>query len=423
MRTALAFYRLPILLLGILFFFPVSFVMAQNANNDSGDNGTERIAAISVTGLRRTRLSTAERYLRRFIGLEANQVDADEVKAAILATGILEPLSVEIEGNVLAVAVREKWTIFPVPVMAADSGGFSGGLAFFDANAFGLNDKFFLAGFYHADGWIASLGYIYTSRGGLAPGWSGIAAFSRAERHDRDQNNVILRRFEFDTISIFGGLNFPLLKDSDLLSASALFSFNDKKIRNPENSLYGPDEDLRIFGAGGEFAVRKNTWDGYLLSQEAASIRYSYRTSFSGLSFQSVQFRGLWEKSLIPGFRLNLRTGLVFEPDAPVLFESSPNAAQVAILPRDFSARNYAGLSAGLEKHLLSASAGTLTVAAAYQFVHSQGSILGDSFDHGCVGMLSFYLRRLAIPAVGLGVAYNVNRNYLQGSFSLGMSF
>jgi hypothetical protein len=60
---------------------------------------------------------------------------------------------------------------------------------------------------------------------------------------------------------------------------------------------------------------------------------------------------------------------------------------------------------------------------AAYQAVYSHGSILGDSFDHGVVGMLGFYLSQLAIPAVGFGAAYNVQAGYFQGSFSMGMSF
>jgi len=424
LKTTFAFSRLPIVLLGIFFFSNGSFLKAQSESEYNGYDGEmTRITSISITGLGRTRLSTAERPLRRFIGLEADEVDSNEVLAAIIATGILEPVSVEIEGQVLAVEVRERWSIFPIPIVMGGSGGLSGGLAFFDANAFGLNDQFFLAGFYHPNGWMASLGYIRSSRGGRAPGWSAMAAYSRGERHDRDQTSEVLRRFELDTISLRTGLHFPLLKDSDLLSSSMLFSFSDNSLRNRSNALYGPDRSLRLFGTGKDFAIRRNTWDGFFLSQESASIRYALYTNFNGVFFQSTRFQGTWERSLIPGFRFNLRTGIVFQPDAPILSESSPGVAQVAILPREFSARNYAGLSAGLEKSILRTAAGTLSISMAYQVVHSHGSILGDSFDHGCFAMLFFYLHRLAIPALGLGVAYNVERNYFQGFFSFGMSF
>ena len=417
LKAASVFYK-PRLLFIVLIAFNAGFPLGAQSE-DAG----ETITGLVITGLRRTRLSTAERSLRKFIGLEASQVDPDEVRAAVMATGILEPLSVEIEGPVLSVAVREKWSIFPIPVVMGGSGGLMVGLGFFDANAFGLNDKFFLAGIYQSSGWLASAGYIHASPEGRVPGWSGFAVFSRQERQDHDQRGQDLRRFDLDTISISGGLNLPLLENTDLLSASAQFSFIQKTPRERENAFNGPEEDLRLFGASTELAIRKSAWDGYFLSQESASLRYTYRTTFAGFSFQSLGFRGAWEKSLVPGFRFILRTGLLYEPEAPILFESSPSAAQVAILPRGFSARSYAGLSAGLEKYLFRFSAGVLSLAAAYQMVYSEGSVLGSSFDHGLTGMLSFYLSQLAIPAVGLGAAYNVKENYFQGSFSLGMSF
>ena len=407
----------------VLFFFAVSSLAAQSGSDD----GENLITSLSITGLGRTRLSTAEQPLRKFIGLPVDQVDTDDVMAAVIATGILEPLSVEIDGGVLSVTVREKWSIFPIPFFMVNSDGMMGGLAFLDSNAFGLGDTFFLAGFYHPDGWGASGGYMHAAQGRFVPGWNGVGFFAREERFDRNQSNKTLRRFELNNISFSAGLSLPLLEDTNLLSASAQISFDDKtidkKMRENPNVMNAPEEGLRLFGIGGEMSTRRSSWDGFFLSQESASLRYSYKTSLSGFSYHSLRFRGAWEKSLVPGFRLNMRTGILYEPEAPVLFESSPSAAQVAILPRSFSAKNYAGLSVGLEKYLFRFPVGTISLAAAYQAVYSQGSILPDSFDHGVVGMLTFYLSRIAIPAVGLGAAYNVKENYLQASFSLGMSF
>ena len=404
-------------------FFYAAFPLSADEANGSVSSESAYITGISITGLKRTRLSTAEQPLRKFIGLKADLLDKDEVLAAIIAGGILDPVSVEVADGVLSVEVREKWSIFPVPVFFAGSGGMMAGLAFFDANALGLNDKLFVAGLYRSGGWSAAGGYIHSSPGGRVPGWNGMATFTREERHDRDQNNKDLRRFDLESISVNAGLGFPLLENSDLLTASPRVSFEQKNLKKKEDAVNGPLDDLRLFGAGAGLSLRRSSWDGFFLSQESASLEYFFKTDFDGFSYHSIGFRGVWEKSLIPGFRINLKSGLLFEPDAPLLFESSPYAAQVAILPGDFSARNYAGVSAGLEKCLIKIPAGTLSLAAAYQLVYSKGSVLGDSVDHGVMGMLVFYLNRLAIPALGLGAAYNVKENYLQGSFSLGMSF
>ena len=407
-----------LLFLAFLFFCSYLFLYAENKSYDE-----DRIRELSITGLNRTRLATAERPLRRFIGHPASQVDPYDVRAAVLATGILEPLEVSIGGGVLSVDVRERWSIIPVPVFMAGSDGVMGGFAFFDANAFGRNDNFFMAGIYHSAGWMTSAGYIHAPQGRLVPGWSAVAAFSRTERSDTNQRNEDLRRFALDGITFSGGLNFPLLENISLLSASLQFTFNERILRDSLDAFNAPEEGLRLFGIGGELSLRRSSWDGYFLSQESASARYYHRTSFGGESYHSVRLRGIWERSLVPGFRVITRSGVIFEPRVPVLFESAPAAAQIAILPRNFSARNYAGLSLGLERYLFRIAAGTFSLSAAYQFVYSQGSILRNSFDHGFTGMLNFYLNRIAIPAVGLGIAYNVRENFLQGSFSMGMSF
>ena len=383
----------------------------------------EYLTAIYISGLRRTRLSAAKRPLQRFIGMEASQVNIDDVTAAIIATGILQPVSVEIEGQVLVVEVSERWSIFPIPMVMGGTGGMRGGLAFYDANAFGLNDQLFLATFFSSDGWVTAAGYVRSSRGGHLPGWNGVFSFSREERHDRDQNDNVLRRFNRDIISFNTGLSFPLIAYSNLLTASALFSFSDRRLRDHRDPLNAPDGNPRLFGFGGDFSVRRNNWDGFFLSQEAASVRYFSHTDFGGFHFHSVQFQGIWERPIIPGLRSNLRTGIAFAPQAPVLFESSPGVSQVVILPRDFSARNYAGVSASLEKSILRINAGTLSFSAGYQFVYSYGSVLGNSIDHGYIAIISFYITRLAIPALGLGIAHNVDKNYFQVFFSFGMSF
>ena len=288
-------------LLLFIAFYCTPFLMAQNNDIDSH----ERIAAISINGLRRTRLSTAERPLQKFIGLEASQVNFDEVWAEVLALGVLEPISVEIDGQTLVVTVREKWAIFPIPLAMGNSSGFSFGLAVLDNNAFGLNDTLAFGGVYHPESWMAAIAYLHNSPGGRIPGWNSRVVYSRGERSDRDQNNHDLRRFELDEISIRAALNFPLLENSDFLIASPQFYFDNIFLRNSEKAMNGPTEELRLFSIGSELALRKNSWDGYLLSQEAASLRYSYRTTFTGTSYHSIRFRGTWEKSLIPGFRLN----------------------------------------------------------------------------------------------------------------------
>ncbi|MDR1898819.1 MAG: hypothetical protein LBQ55_02310 [Treponema sp.] len=388
------------------------------------------IIAVEVRGLKKTKPHVAERPLRHFVGRRAAALDLNEVRAVILDTGILEPLSVRIEdgywetGKILVVEVREKWSIFPVPIFFVGSGGMMAGAAFYDANAFGLNDKMVAAGMYQSDGWNTTLMYIHSPAGDGNFGLSGSFSFAQQEQKDRDQRDETIRRYQADSVTARAGL---LYRFTAPLSGALRFSYTGRSLGTGGDPLLSPAEGAQVIGMGPEFSIRDSSWDGYLLSGRSAVFGYRYSQgigspSFHSLSFHSLSFQGIFEKSIVPGFRINSRGGLLWSPLVPVLFEESPDAAEVNILPRSFSARHYAGLSLGLEKHLFKISAGALAVLASWQMVYSHGSILGNQFDYGVSGAFFFYLSKLAIPAVGLGLSYNIPADFFQVSFSMGMS-
>jgi hypothetical protein len=384
------------------------------------------ITAIVISGLKRTKPAVAEKPLKKFLGQEGDSLDIDEVFAAIKDTGILEPISVSVEddgngqGKILTIEVKEKWAIFPLPVVMVSSDVLNFGGFFVDTNAFGLNDKFFLGGMYSSNGWMLGGGYMHTSLREWFPGWNGSVFFSKNEQHNTDQKKQDLRKFNLDSIVASAGITYPFM---DIFSGSLNVSYHEIILRDHDEPLRAPETGSHTLGIGAEIGVRKINWDGFLLSEQSASVRYTYMIGISSPSFHSVNLQGIYQQSLIPGFRINVQTGIVYDPGVPILFESSPLSAKVNILPSSFSAQHYAGASLGIEKYLFKFSFGTLSALASYQVVYAYGSILEHTFDHGVFGAVSFYLSNLAIPAFGIGLAYNIAADYLQASFSLGMSF
>jgi hypothetical protein len=384
-----------------------------------------RVTAVRVTGLKRTKPRTAEEPLRRFIGQEASTLDPDQVKAVVLDQGILEPISVTITdeaggpGKTLLVEVREKWTIFPIPVFFAGSGGISAGLALFDANAFGLNHKMAVTGMWQSDSWMAMAMYAVPPGGPGRFGWGATGFFSEGEQRYSDARDKTLRRF--NTYSIAAGFS-PQYQINHSLSAALRVFYTNTLLRDDENPVNPPDSGAQFIQLGPELSVRRTGWDGYLLSEESASVRYVLFQDLASPVWHSLSVQGVYEKPLVPGFRVSLRGGGLFRPDAPELLESGPNEASVTILPGSFSARHYAGLSAGLEKTLHRFSFGTVSLLGAWQMAYSSGPVLGSRFDYGAAGSLRLYLSRLAIPAMGLGVSYNIPADYFQFSFSIGMT-
>ncbi|MDR0654876.1 MAG: hypothetical protein LBG22_01045 [Treponema sp.] len=412
--------RNKLLLLLSFWLFVIGGAGAQTALSNE-------ITAISIRGLKRTKPHVAEQYVKKFLGRDADSLDLREVEGAVLDTGILEPVSVSIAddpeggGRLLQIELKEKWSIIPFPLFSVGSGGDIGGGGFLmDANAFGINDKMILGGLYRRSGWMVTAMYISTPDRDHVLGWNLRGSYSQEERTDSDQKNDDIRRFSQDSITASAGINYPL---NEFVTPSFSLTYNGRLLRHNDDPLRVPGEDAHVISLSPELALEKTVWDGYLSARQYASIAYLYTIGIDYPSSHALSFRAVYERSLVPGFKLGLKTGVLYDPDAEVLFESPPSAAQVDILSENYIARNYAGGSFDIEKYLYKFSVGTLSLLVSYQGVWSQGPVLGHRFDHGVAGSLRFYLSKVAFPALGVGAAYNVAARYFKMNLSIGMSF
>jgi hypothetical protein len=391
---------------------------------DAPGNAPRPIVDVEISGLRRTKPQAARYPLEKFIGQDAGTLDPNEVQAAVKDTGVLECLAVEVAetaaGPVLRVTVAEKWSFFPVPLILAGSGGTSFGLFLADTNAFGLRDQAVLGGMYGSGGWTALALYNHTPHRRGPPGWNALFMYNRQERKDQNRDEETLRRYTADSLHVSAGLQYSL---TELLSAAAALSFTRVTLAENDSPLNAPAGGAAHLGFSPGLSLRASGWDGYLFSQRSLSLRYTCYLALEGSSYHKAEFRGIFEQSLIPGFRLNLRSGAVWNSSADSLFESGPQEALVDILPRGFSALHYTGFSGGFEKYLVKTRQGTLSALFTWQAVFSRGPLGGDEVDHGPSGGIRFYLSRLAIPALGLNLAYNMNSGRPQFAFSLGMGF
>jgi hypothetical protein len=160
------------------------------------------------------------------------------------------------------------------------------------------------------------------------------------------------------------------------------------------------------------------------LNENAASLKYNYTLVIGASDIHSVWLLGSYNHSIIPGFRVIAKGGIIFStPTGAPFLAASQEDISVNILADSYTALNFAGASLGLEKFLFKSKIGALSVSAAYQAVYFSGDILKNQFDHGAVAMLLVYFSGLAMPGMGLGAAYNADKNSWQFAFNLGISF
>jgi hypothetical protein len=195
-------------------------------------------------------------------------------------------------------------------------------------------------------------------------------------------------------------------------------------LRDTDSPVNAPEDGIQAISFTPGIGITHNTWDGYFLNEKSASLKYNYTLVIGDDDVHTVSFKGALNHSIIPGFRLTAKSGLIYAtPSASPFFESTPINASVNILPQTYAAVDFASLSFGLEKHLFKFKFGAIAISAGYQAVYSHGEMLYHQFDHGPVAMAQMYLSRVAIPGIGLGGAYNVAKNTWQYAFNVGMVF
>jgi hypothetical protein len=318
--------------------------------------------------------------------------------------------------------VRDKWSVFPIPIAGISSGGWNAGGVMIDANAFGVKDTIMAMGLFGGGVITTSVMYINSPDDIGKFGWNVMGFFSLQENENTDQTGrQTLRRYNSMSIHPLVGLSYLL---SEHIVPSLSLSYQYVTLRDTENPINDPENGVHGITLSPSVIIRDtSTWDGYFLNENQITAKYDLSFIINGGNAHSFSINTAFNHSFIPGFRFTAKGGAFFAtPSASPFFELSPSSI-VNILPTSYSARNFAGLSTGLEKYLFKFSQGTVSLSAAYQVVYSHGDLSAHQFDHGPTVMLLMYFSRLALPAVGLGGAYNASKNAWQYAFNVGMSF
>jgi hypothetical protein len=403
-----------------------AFIFAEESPNNT-------ITSIRVTGLKRTKPIVIKYALEKFIGKDASKVDLTAVHAAIMDTGVVEPIAEGItddpdgNGKVLDVQVREKWTFIPTPIGMVDSdGNWSIGAFLLDANTFGLRDQFVVGAMYGQAGWLGMASYTYTAEKDHVPDINISGSYSSKQITYATENNKTLMQFNRQSFKANLGASYPI---TNFFKAAFSISYLRNSLVEKNNADWwdkDPGFQPSNYMAAGftpRLILHHSSWDGYLLADQAASLDYSAYLGLEGSSFYSTSFRGLYKGVIIPGFLYTAAGGATYISNDGFVLKPTISSFGVNIMPRNFSARSFVGGALGLEKYLYKFRWCTISLLASYQTLWAH-TIFGETvFGHGPAGSIRLDLNRIAIPAMGFGVAYNVKAQEFQWFFNVGMSF
>lgn len=412
----------------VIFFLTVFFSFSIFAQDLT-------ITKINFDGLKKTRDSYIQSKVSKFIGLPLTDENMHDLETAVQLEGLFDDIHISTEqiGDTDAeinISVKEKITFIPLPFAMASSSGYMAGAVVMDTNAFGRKDNFMIGGFFSNSSMTGMASFSKPAKPNGVPGFSVFVSGGKShpELVDIEEETILkYKSLGFSaSISIFEklGENFTI---------SNGYSYRYLSTESVEEYPSFPEEKLHIGSVSLGLGYSRSDWNGVFMSTNSASISAEVGLTNSeddeyrhplGASFAI----GEQHPVFTPRLRIYQKISGYYGKKNHISAYMSQSAASVNILPGSFVTERIIGGNAGLEIAVAKFSWAMLSIYGDYQLVYTKKNTLLEDDDeyefmHGPNGGVRFYLSKIAFPALSMGLAYNVTKNYWQFAAAMGMSF
>lgn len=391
----------------------------------------ELVTELEVVGLTRTREATVRRIIDLELPTPASEVDIERVRERLIRSGLfVNELEIELvpraDGDLqLRVELEDRWTLLPLPIAGYSDGGWIAGLALIESNLLGTGTFLLSVATLRGDGaavdsWGGTLG---VSGGALQRGRVEPSLFfsgGLGEEEFVSSEGTPYRRFRQTRLSGRLGLGYEL-SDTYELSTAGGISWNDV---DPDysDSLRAPDSTLYyIQGVSLEASSRRFT--SFFFAGPSASVRYQHGFPIdSSAHFDAASLRMDYTAALFGRHKLMVAAVGNIGNEPPTELSDLGGTAYRTLPSRGSAAQRSAAAALEYEFPVFSGNWGTFTLLA-----FGEGGTYRPDGEwqefYGPGAGFRLYLARVAIPALGFNIAYNLVESQAVGSVSLGMAF
>ncbi len=376
-------------------------------------HGDLPVSAIRVDGLDRTRPAVVQQWIRFQPGDPLSRCDLGELYERLYGLAIFSAVDVALdpEGDGVAVTIRlaEKWTLYPVPILWLFQGTEVAGLVLAESNAFGLNKGWALGGIYSNRGWYTIAAYVDPNIA-FTSNWAKLDAFVGAGLlEDQTPAGATLQAFDIWRADVEYSLGRTLW---DRLSPTLTGAFRWAQVGAVHTAGTVPAVDATVVVQGVQLVYNDRRYrfyydEGLRLSLE---VQHGFPVDGRNPPFNTgiLDARLTLASAGRSSFEVYVRA---MTADLPVVFEERLGGIDGSrTLPGGglIAADRYASATLGYQVPLLTTSPGTLAAvvfaeAGAYERNEEPATSYG-----GPGGGLRFYLRQIAVPAVGVDVGYEL---------------
>lgn len=382
-----------------------------------------RLGSLEIEGLKRTK----EHVVRDLIGLEAGDAVSDESiaeltirlqKSDIFANVAVRKREGTSPGFIdLVVTIDEKWTLIPIPFFSTDGSDFSGGLFLLESNLFGMNKFLMTAAFGGTDGLNGLVIYSDPSVAGSRWSASTVGSFGRSEERSELANGTLIRSYTTDYQQISLGLGYAI---SPVLELSGRIAYRMWQV-DQYTSSFDPDplDDGFYVEPRLTLSYDDTVPVGALLMGLTAEASGRYVSLDHGLEASGS---AEWALPVLSSHRLRVLVNAGYGKMHPVAQRQISAQDGFRTLPYQAAdADSWASTSVLYDLPVLTMNWGTVVLSHFWEAGIFDSDASKPQLFYGFGGGLRVYLRQVAIPAMGVDIAYNIADPSWVFSFTIGM--
>ncbi len=388
-------------------------------------HGDRRIAAIRIEGLERTRPVVVQQWIDCDVGQPLLSCDLPSMRERLYRLGIFSAVDIAFDerpaGVEIVVRLKEKWTLYPVPMLWYTPGTELAGLVLVEANLLGYNKGLAVGGVYSNRGWYTLAGYndpniAFTDAFGSLHTFFGSGLVENDAPDGSIEQSFDMNRFDFEYAL---GWTFQ-----DRLSPAwngGARVARVKAVHVPGNEpAFDATVTIQAFQLIYSDRVYRDFYDqGLRLSAE---VQHAFPLDRASPAYNDAIFDAKWARPAPLGGFADAHAH-AFVGALPVVFEERLGGLDGSrTLPGSglVAADRYGSLSLAYQVPFLAVAPGTAT-AVIFGEAGRYARNAEPAVDYGGPGVgLRFYVKRVAIPAVGVDAGYEVGSKRVAVSISVG---
>ena len=406
--------RTEIIKRGCLAFVLITLMVAFcSASAEESFAVGETVSRIEYVGNRRTTDKTMDRLTGVKVGMLVSEIDGESIRQRLLRSNLFSKESITVDrgesGAVVTVTVEEKITMFPLPYGTASGGGWTVGLGLIDTNFLGEQKNVVVMGSLSDNGWSAFGMYMDPAFLGSLNGLSATLSASDGTKKMSWMDGDSFAEYSAKALSAGASLSVPLV-GALRLSFGGSGSYTEISASDAASFGMNAKSTYAIARTGLLFDSRRS--DGHFMSGLSATADYRYALSAGEASdYRSIEGRvvcsGIGPMGIYEEIGGSAKYGTQKMDNLNPLmgkgFRTLPQQTS-------FSAKaiaSYAELNLPVCRNRF----GILTVNGCYEAGTYQtgpdNDRQWDRFAGPGLG-LSVFLDKIALPALGINAAYNL---------------